>query len=342
MLQTGFFDLEDRFKKLDEKDKLVALNDLIDWEAFRPVLKGIEKKNRKSPAGRKRNDLVMMFKGLVLQHLHNISDNELEFQIRDRYSFCRFLGLEPEDAVPDANTFWDFRQSLVDNDLTKRLFEQFDKQLRANGVKAVKGQIIDASFVDVPKQRNSREENNQIKKGEIPASFKENPAKIRQKDTDARWTKKNNETHYGYKNHINADNGNKIIQDFEVTSAEVHDSNVLDDILTENTSKDVYADSAYRSEDQEDRLGKSGHRSHIIKKGYKNRPLTTRDKAANKTKSKVRGRVEHVFGSITNEQNGLYFKVIGMSRIKCKIGLMNLVYNMRRFVQLDRMNPSKI
>ena len=90
MLQTGFFDLEDRFKKLDEKDKLVALNDLIDWEAFRPVLKGIEKKNRKSPAGRKRNDLVMMFKGLVLQHLHNISDNELEFQIRDRYSFADF------------------------------------------------------------------------------------------------------------------------------------------------------------------------------------------------------------------------------------------------------------
>ena len=224
----------------------------------------------------------------------------------------------------------------------KKLFEQFDKQLQANGVRATKGQLINASFVDVPKQRNNREENKQIKKGENPDSFKEIPAKLRQKDTDARWTKKNNETHYGYKNHVNADHGNKIICDYEVTSAEVHDRDVLDDILTENTSRDVYADIAYRSKGQEQRLAESGHRMRIIKKGHQNRPLTTRYKAVKQTKSKARVRVEPIFGSTTNEQNGLYFKMIGVSRIKGRIGLMNLVYNMHRFVRLDRMNPSTI
>tara|TARA_B110000211_G_C13990345_1_gene513687 strand:- start:138 stop:1163 length:1026 start_codon:yes stop_codon:yes gene_type:complete len=341
MLQTGFFDFEDRFKKIDEKDKLLELNVLIDWEAFRPVLKKLEPK-RKNSAGRKRKDAVMMFKGLVLQHLYNLSDEELEYQIRDRYSFCRFLGLQPEESVPDANTFWDYRQSLIDHHLSKDLFHQFHKQLHASGIKATKGQIIDASFVDVPKQRNKRTENEQIKNGEIPDSFKENPAKLSQKDTDARWTKKNNETHYGYKNHINADCGNKIIQNFEVSSAEVHDSQVLDDILTENSSKGVYADSAYRSKAQEERLEKSNYKSCIIKKAYKNKPLTDQDKAWNKTHSKIRVRVEHVFGSMTNEQNGLFFKVIGKARVECKVGLMNLVYNMRRFLQIQRMSPSRI
>ena len=116
MLQAGFFDLEDRFKKIDEKDKLLELNARVDWEAFRPVLKKLEPK-RKNNAGRKRKDAVMMFKGLVLQHLYNLSDEELEYQIRDRHSFSRFLGLQPEESVPDANTFWDYRQSLVDHDL---------------------------------------------------------------------------------------------------------------------------------------------------------------------------------------------------------------------------------
>ncbi|MFT5259068.1 MAG: IS5 family transposase [Saprospiraceae bacterium] len=137
MLQAVFFDLEDRFKKIDEKDKLVALNTLIDWEAFRPALKGIEKVNRKSNAGRKRKGIVMMFKILVLPHLYNLSDDELDFQIRDRYSFCRCLGLRLEETVPDAKPFWDFRQSVVDHDLVKKLFEQFDKQIK-------KGKIPDS------------------------------------------------------------------------------------------------------------------------------------------------------------------------------------------------------
>ncbi len=255
MSQPGFFDLDERLQKIGAKDPLIGLKKLIDWEDFRPTLNIVRKKKRKSSAGRKPYDVVLMFKILVLQNLYNLSDEQTEYQIRDRLSFMRFLGLQPEDTVPDANTLWCFREDLTSLKLIKSLFLDFDLQLDNQGYKAQKGQIVDASFVDVPRQRNKKAENDQIKDSEIPQRFKENPNVGRQKDTDARWTKKNQETHFGYKNHATVDNKNKLIRNYEVTSAEVHDSNEFIGILSENTSKDVWADSAYRSEENELSLG---------------------------------------------------------------------------------------
>ncbi len=340
MMQTGFFELADRFKKIDEKDPLVSLNSLIDWENFRDTLSKVREKDRKSNAGRKPFDVVTMFKVLVLQHLYNISDDQTEYQVRDRYSFCRFLGFTPSDRIPDAKTIWLFRERLVKLNLIKELFYDFDYQLNEQGYKAKKGQIVDASFVDVPRQRNKREENKQIKSGETPERFTENPNVGAQKDVDARWTKKNNEVHFGYKDHVTVDNAHKFIREYDVTSAEVHDSQVFEEILAENTSKDVWADSAYRSEEHELTLDAMGYRSHVHKKGKRNKPLSEYDNKANTKKSSVRVRVEHVFGSMTNEQGGLYFKVIGLARNAVKIGMMNVVYNMRRFVSLRRINAT--
>lgn len=340
MTQPGFFDLEDRYQKLNERDPLIHLNELIGWECFRPSLNKVREKKRKSKAGRKAFDVVLMFKVLVLQHLYNLADDEIEYQVRDRYSFCRFLGLNPEGRIPDAKTIWLFRETLVKQDLMKTLFDDFNLQLDQQGYQARKGQIVDASFVDVPRQRNSREENAQIKAGETPQRFEDNAHVGSQKDTDARWTKKHQETHYGYKNHVVVDNQHKFIRNYEATSAEVHDSQVFTELLTENSSKDVWADSAYRSEAAENELAAEQYRSHVHKKGVRNKPLTERDKQANKRKSRVRVRVEHVFGSITNEQGGLYFRVIGLARTAVKIGMMNMVYNMRRFVTLNRMSVS--
>ena len=339
MLQSGFFDLEDRFKKLNEKDPLVNLNQLIDWENFRFTLNKVREKERKSNAGRKPFDVVLMFKILVLQHLYNISDDQIEYQIRDRYSFCRFLDLTPSARVPDAKTIWLFREQLVNLKLIKILFYDFDYQLNEQGYQARKGQIVDASFVDVPRQRNKKEENKQIKAEKIPERFEENKNIGSQKDCDARWTKKNNETHFGYKDHTSVDHEHKLIRDYEVTSAEVHDSNIFEELLTENTSKDVWADSAYRSEEHEQFLDAMGYRSQVHKKGKRGKPLSKRDQKTNTKKSRVRARVEHVFGSMTNEQGGLHFKVIGFARNELKIGMMNVVYNMRRLVTLHRISP---
>jgi transposase, IS5 family len=339
--QPGLFDIEERGAQLTEMgDPLVGLNARIDWEAFRSDLNRVHEKDRKSKAGAKPFDVVLMFKVLVLQQLHNLSDDKIEYQLRDRFSFMRFLGLQLEDRVPDAKTVWLFRERLKGLNLVDVLFARFHQQLAEEGYVARAGQMIDATFVEVPRQRNTREENVQIKAGEVPEAWDkpEAKAKRRQKDTEARWTKKNEEKHYGYKNHINADQQHKLIQSYAVTPASVHDSQVFDELLDQNEASDgnkraVYADSAYRSQDQEQRLADARIDSQICEKGTRGKPLSEEQKQANRTKSKVRARVEHVFGAQA-AMGGHLVRTIGLQRAKVKIGLMNLVYNMMRLVQL--------
>jgi IS5 family transposase len=337
--QPGFFDINERTAKLTETgDPLVALKRLIDWEAFRPCLNVVYDKPRKSNAGAKPIDVVLMFKIMVLQQLHNLSDDRIEYQIRDRLSFMRFLGLQLESRVPDAKTIWLFRERLKDLNLVEELFEKFHEQLAAQGYVAKAGQMIDATFVEAPRQRNNREENATIKSGKIPQEWYQNSNKLRQKDTDARWVKKNNEHYYGYKNHINANQTNKLVQSFAVSNAAVHDSQVFEELLdqtidTEGKKRPIYADSAYRSKDQEESLADKGFESQIHEKGTRCHPLTDEQKASNRIKSKTRARVEHVFGA-QHAMGGHIVRTIGIARARAKIGMMNLVYNMRRLVQL--------
>ena len=104
------------------------------------------------------------------------------------------------------------------------LFSQFNRMLEEHGIITHKGTIVDATFVDAPRQRNSRDENKQIKVGEIPEEWEKKPHKMSQKDTYARWTKKGDEMHFGYKNHVKVDSDSKLILEYAVTSANVHDS----------------------------------------------------------------------------------------------------------------------
>jgi IS5 family transposase len=327
-------------------DPLVALKRLIDWEAFRPCLNVVYDKPRKSNAGAKPIDVVLMFKIMVLQQLHNLSDDRIEYQIRDRLSFMRFLGLQLESREPDAKTIWLFRERLKELNLVDELFERFHDQLAMRGYVAREGQMIDATFVEVPRQRNNREENATIKSGKTPQEWYQNPNKLRQKDTDARWVKKNNERYYGYKNHINADQTNKLVQSFAVSNAAVHDSQVFEELLdqtidTEGTKRPIYADSAYRSKDQEESLADKGFESQIHEKGSRCHPLTDEQKASNRIKSKTRARVEHVFGA-QHAMGGHIVRTIGIARARAKIGMMNLIYNMRRMIQLIKRDAIKL
>jgi IS5 family transposase len=209
--------------------------------------------------------------------------------------------------------------------LIERLFEAVLVQIEAAGLMARKGQIVDAALVPVPRQRNSRDENARIKKGEEPEDWLEN--KRRQKDVQARWTKKHGKSHYGYKNHISIDRQHKVIRKYAVTSAEVHDSQVFEVLLDEhNSSADVWADSAYRSAEREADLRQAGYRSHVHRKGARGRQLDARAQAANRKRSTVRARVEHVFAQQVNR----LVRTIGRERAAVKIGMMNLVYNLRR------------
>lgn len=338
-MQSSFFDLDNRYAQLNQlRDPLVELNRVIDWELFRAPLSKLTEKPRKSAAGRKQLDRVLLFKMLVLQRLYNLADEALEYQVKDRLSFMRFLGLSLAASVPDARTMWVFREELKEHKLTEDLFDRFHASLRALNVELKSGQIVDATFVTVPIQRNNREENALIKEGAVPIEWGKNPHKLAQKDTDARWAKKNGASIYGYKDHINVDRDTKLITAWEDTPAQVHDSQMLEAVLhgPEEGGAEIHADSAYRSAEQETRLEEMGHSSRIHEKGTRNQPLTEEQKASNREKSRTRVRVEHVFGTMTNDMRGICIRTIGSARARVQIGLMNLTYNIKRVAVLIR------
>lgn len=332
--QPGFFDVEERIEKIQQYNSpLLRMADYIDFEFFRKELDCYFRKGKDfSKGGRPPYDYIMMFKILIIQHFYNISDDQTEFCINDRFSFMQFLNLQLGQRIPDAKTIWHFKNELSREDMINKLFNKLHKQLLKDGIIVSKGSIVDASFVNVPRQRNSREENEQIKQGEQIEDWSDE--KARQKDIDARWTKKDNETHYGYKDHIKADVQTKLITNYEVTDASVHDSQMLDELLNKE-DQTVYADSAYRSEAQEERLELCGIKSMIMEKGVRNKPLTAKQIQHNKRKSKVRVRVEHIFGCMTNSMNGMFIKTIGIARAKTAIGMKNLVYNLFRLTQIN-------
>ena len=333
----GFFDEDFRLTKLTELgDPLDRLSKGIDFELFRPLLVDKLSIEPKDKGGRRPYDYVLMFKIVILQRYYNLSDDQSEYQICDRLSFMRFLKLTIADDVPDSKTIWHFREKLVDLDLVTILFDLFKTKLEELGLIVHEGKIVDASFVEIPKQRNTKEENKQIKDGEIPQAWKENKNKLEQKDTDARWTKKNNVAYYGYKNHVKCELKNKFITGYIVTDALVPDSVPTNDLLdAEDEHQPLYADSAYVGKDfQSDLIKNKKVILQIIEKGQRNHPITDEQKSTNKEKSRIRVRVEHIFGFVENSMNRSFIKTIGIKRATAVIGLMNLTYNMFRKVQI--------
>jgi IS5 family transposase len=230
-----------------------------------------------------------------------------------------------------------FRRLYAGPDSRSQLFALFNQHLEAKGYIARGGQIVDATIVSAPRQHNSRSENAAIKAGKTPAGWQEKPAKNAQKDKDARWTKKHDQSFYGYKNHIGIDRTHKLIRRYTETDASVHDSQMLDDVLDKsNTGAEVWADSAYRSAESEAKLEAKGYKSRVHRRARRNHPLSAREQAGNTTRSRVRARVEHVFGHQHTSMGGTIVRTIGIVRARTKIGLMNLVYNISRLVQLER------
>src|SRR5262249_16927638 len=247
MGQKGFFDVERRLEAISAKgDPLETIKKIVPWEAFRADIEAVSEtkpEECKSNAGRKPYDTILKFKIVVLQSLHNLSYEQTEYLIRDRISFMRFLDLELEDPVPDATTTWLFREALAQAGLIDKLFERFGRHLEAAGYIARGGQIIYATILPVPTQPPTNANTQEIKAGKAPEGWEQQPAKDAQKDKDARWTKKNDESFYGYKNHLGVDKVHKLIRKWDATDASVHDSQKLDAVLDlSNTGKGVWAD----------------------------------------------------------------------------------------------------
>jgi IS5 family transposase len=310
--QPGFFDVDERLERLSELgDQLEAFRGAVDFEIFRADLGAALGYGDGSQGGRPPFDAVMMFKILVIQAANNLSDERTEFLINDRLSFMRFLGLGLSDRVPDARTIWLFREKLTRSGIVTRLFDRFDAAVRAAGYIAMSGQIVDASLVAAPRQRNTQD-------GSLPSVDLAIPA-------------------FGYQNHVAIDRGFSLIRKWATTDAAAHAGRLLRQGLLDktNTASGVWADTAYRSAANEAFLQRHGFVSHVHRKKPKGRPMPEMMQRANAAKSKVRSRIEHIFAE-QKDRMGLFIRTIGLARATAKIGLANLVYNIKRLIFLRR------
>jgi IS5 family transposase len=356
--QRGFWDVEERYALLSKAgDPLERLDEVIPWDVFRKPLAKALKRSDGSKGGRPPFPALMMFKILVLQALYDLSDDQAEYVINDRLSFMRFIGVELGEKVPDAKTIWLFREHLTQARAVDNLFARFDKHLARNGYLAMGGQIVDATIVAAPKQRNKDDEKEAIKEGKSANGiWPDEPNKAAQKDIHARWTvkyskakqKADGSTHktdiaipsFGYKDHISIDRSHGLIRTWKVTDAARYDGAQLPDLITrDNTGSSVWADTAYRSKKNEAWLHKNGFISHIHTKKPKGRDMSERAKAANSRRSKIRSFVEHPFARIKHAM-GLTVRTIGIARATTKIGMANLVYNFQRVAWLNKRSAS--
>jgi len=357
--QAGFFDVEERLKRLsDLGDQLEAFARAVDYEQFRPTLDAALTYADGAKGGRPPLDPVMMFKILVIQAANSLSDQRAAYLINDRLSFMRFLGLGLGDRVPDARTIWLFRERLTRAVIEGRpaievLFARFDEMLRAAGYIAMSGQIVDATLVAAPRQRNTAEEKAEIKAGRVPAAWQAKPAKLRHKDRDARWTVKVTKAKsasdgtapavdlaipvFGYQNHLSIDRGFRFIRTWAATDAAAYEGRLLREGLLDktNTAGAVWADTAYRSQANERFMAENGFVSRVHRKKPAGRPMPVRTARANGAKSKVRAGIEHVFAE-QKSRMGLFIRTVGLARARTKIGLANLVYNVKQLVFLER------
>lgn len=351
--QAGFFDLSDRYEALSAAgDPLERLAAVVDFEVFRGALISALRRGARDKGGRPPFDPVLMFKVLVLQALYSLSDEACEFQIKDRLSFQRFLGLGLDGRVPDATTVWLFRERLVKARAIDKLFARFDAALKDRGYLAMGGQILDATIVPAPKQRNTEEEKAAIKQGRVPDGWK--PAKVRQKDRDARWTVKYTKAKvkdrtdpgapkpvdlaipmFGYKNHVGIDRAHGLIRTWDTSAANAHDGARLPGLVSKNnTASGVWADTAYRSKKNEAFLAKGMFTSNIHQKKPRGQAMPERIARANAKRSAVRSAVEHVFAG-QKHRMGLFIRTIGIARARIKIGMANLACNFQRLIWLE-------
>ncbi|MBS1045595.1 transposase, partial [Gluconobacter cerinus] len=179
MRQAGFFDVEERLARLSGLgEQLEAFSRIVVFEVFRPDLEKALACSDGSKGGRPPFDPVLMFKILVIQTLNNLSDERTEYLINDHLSFMRLLGLGLSDRVPDAKIVWLFRERLTQAGAIERLLDRFDVPLRNAGYLPMSGQILDATLVAAPKQRNTNAEEADLREGRIPQNWQDKPSKL--------------------------------------------------------------------------------------------------------------------------------------------------------------------
>jgi IS5 family transposase len=308
----------------------VLLKEIVNWNIFVPVLDKAIPRKKMTKGGRPPYDNLLMFKILLIKRLYNLSHDQTEYQINDRLSFMRFLDFGIGDRVPDAKTIWLYEDLLSKSESGRELFDQFFQALDEKGYVTRAGSIVDASFMEAPRRKNTKEQRETLKKGKIPSEWDDpdHPQKLMQRDIDATWAKKGNEAHFGYKAHVKVDLDSKLIMDYNVTTASTNDVKGAEGIYDEK-DKVAYGDSAYPSLELPE-----GVVNMFSEKANRNHPLTDAQRENNHKKAKLRCRVEHVFSGMVQMVGGTIIRCKSLNRSVFNVSLLNLLYNMRRIISL--------
>ena len=294
-----------------------------------------------------------MFEALVLQALYTLSDEQTEYQLKDRrLSFMRFVDLALHEPVPDATTVWLFRERLVRAGAIERLFARFDDAPREKGLLAMGGQVVDATVVKARTARLTAEEKAAIRGGGTPEGW--TPARKAQIDRDARWTLRRGRKRpraadggsrrqavaitvpvSGYESHLGIDRAHGLIRTWTVTHAAAHDGGQLGSLPDPaDTARGVWADTAYRSAASLELLARRGHVGHLQRKKPRGKPMPRHVARGNATRGRVRAAVEHVFAA-QKRRLGLVIRTVGIARARARVGSANLAYNFARFAWLE-------
>lgn len=261
-------------KKTRKEIFLEEMEYIIPWSELYQAIELYYPKEPKG-AGRKPIGIERMLRIHFLQHWFELSDPAAEEALYDSRAMRLFVGIDlGKEAVPDETTICKFRHLMEKHNLGDELFRLVNVYLSENGLKVSRGTIVDASIISAPTSTKNKD---------------------KQRDPDMHQTRKGNQWYFGMKTHIGVDSQTKLIHSVVVTPANVHDSQVLGDLLHGDESR-VWGDSAYAGQTQVLKQAAPDAKDFTQKKGSRHRQLTAEERSANRHKSKIRSRVEHVFG----------------------------------------------
>ena len=309
--------------------KLDAIDLMINWK---PVTKKLDKalKRTANAVGKPAYPALVLFKGLVLQRMYNLSDVDLEDQINDRFSFRRFVGLGVSNDVPDATTFCRFRQDLLGQKLSEKLFHLVLGQLLKKG-NFRQGVSVDATVVE--SSRRPRTTLDVIPEDRTEPDPADQVTVSHSDDTEAAWLKKGKKTYYGYKVHMAADSVYGLVVGGHVTPANRSDMNELGELLAEIPAEiggRCYADKGYTSQANRDVVRQKGFKDGIMDRAVRGKALTYWQKVRNKCISSVRCGIERIFGTFKRCRDFVRSRYVGLAKVEQEFFLVALSYNLVR------------
>jgi len=308
-------------ERLGKENKLLKLNQLIDWKRLDKHFKGLYKKDIEDKGGQRPYDPIKMFKAILLGQWHSLSDPELEESLRVRLDFMLFTGFELGEDLPDETTLCRFRNRLIAKGLDKPLFEAINRQLEKLGlkVKACDGAVVDATIVESASRPNRVLE---------PSADGQTYELKESADPDARWLKKGKHAYFGYRGYARTDSDQGYIESTHVKPANEAETKELAKAVEGSHAKRIYADKGFASKANREMLKNKGFADGIMEKAVRGRKLSLWQKLKNKLISKKRFIVERAFGTLKRQLKMFRASYRTREKVEGQFRLKALCYNL--------------